>query len=225
MALCTVCGTTLEADARFCTKCGTSVQPAPTPAAILAEPSVSSATPGAATGTAVAPKASAPSPEPPVESPATYSFPSSDPTAPKSSLSQYFVVICIGLILLIGAGISAILYLRTQSPATPGSQAPVWTEPASATGDYLYSLNLGNYPGATPVAVVNLNGETVVAGFVTRDKPEQVVQFYKVRFPISEVTAEGATSHLTATLPNGQRIRIDAEPQGANTQVKIVSAK
>ena len=172
----------------------------------------------------MAPTAVAPTTEPPVESPATYTFPTSDVTAPKSSLSQYFVVICIVLILLIGAGVSAILYLRNQSAAKSESQAPTSTEPTSVSGDYLHSLNLGSYPGATPVAIATLNGEKVIAGFVTRDKPEQVVQFYKVRFPISEVTAEGATSHLAATLPNGERIRIDAEPQGANTQVKIVSA-
>jgi hypothetical protein len=140
-------------------------------------------------------------------------------------LSQYFVVICIGLILLIGAGVSAILYLRNQSAAKVESQPATSTVPGTATGDYLHSLNLGNYPGATPVAIATLNGETVIAGFLTRDKPEQVVQFYRVRFPISEITLAGATSHLSATLPDGQRIRIDAEPQGANTQVKIVSTK
>ena len=223
MALCSVCGTTLEADARFCTKCGTPVQAAAT--ATLSEPTVSSNAPGTAAGTAVAQTASAPEPALPVESPATYTFPDSDITAPKSSLSQYFVVICIGLILLIGAGVSAILYLRNQSAAKVESQPATSTVPVTATGDYLHSLNLGNYPGATPVAIATLNGETVIAGFLTRDKPEQVVQFYRVRFPISEITLAGATSHLSATLPDGQRIRIDAEPQGANTQVKIVSTK
>jgi len=48
------------------------------------------------------------------------------------------------------------------------------------------------------------------------------MQFYKVRFPISEVTTDNLGSHLLATLPNSRRIRIDAEPQGSSTQVKIV---
>jgi hypothetical protein len=83
-------------------------------------------------------------------------------------------------------------------------------------------MNLGNYPGATPVAIATLSGETVVAGFLTRDTPQQVMQYYKVRFPLSTATESEGTANLTATLPDGARIRIHAEPQGGNTQVMVL---
>ncbi len=83
-------------------------------------------------------------------------------------------------------------------------------------------MNLGNYPGATPVAIATLTGETVVAGFLTRDTPHQVVQFYKIRFPVSTTTENEGKGELSATLPGGERIRIQAEPQGTNTQVMVL---
>jgi hypothetical protein len=86
-------------------------------------------------------------------------------------------------------------------------------------------MNLGNYPAATPVAIATLTGETVVAGFLTRDTPQQVVQFYKVRFPASTSSETEGTAELSAILPGGERIRIQAVPQGTNTQVMVLQER
>jgi hypothetical protein len=145
------------------------------------------------------------------------------PIAETSGVSPAVIVISIVLILLIGMAVAASLYLRNQSkPKVEAQKAAAVAAQPAPEDSYIRALNLGNYPAATPVAIVTLNGETVLAGFVTRDRPDQVMQYYRVRLPISDVTTENAASHLSATLPNHQRIRIDAEPQGTNTQVKIV---
>jgi hypothetical protein len=149
---------------------------------------------------------------------------SETPIAPSAGISPFVIVVCAILILLIGIAISATVYLHNQrkSKVAAENAAATASERIPPDDSYIRALNLGNYPAATPVAIVTLNGETVVAGFVTRDRPEQVMQFYKVRFPISDMATDNAGAHLSATLPNNQRIRIDAEPQGTGTQVKVV---
>lgn len=118
----------------------------------------------------------------------------------------------------------------TSSP-TPATSEPtpvaarVTPAPVPSPGpvaDSLRAMNLGNYPGAMPVGIATLTGETVVAGFLTRDTPHQVVQFYKIRFPVSTTAESEGKAELSATLPGGQRIRIQAVPQGTNTQVMVL---
>jgi hypothetical protein len=92
-------------------------------------------------------------------------------------------------------------------------------------GGSIRAMNLGNYPGATPVAIATLTGETVVAGFLTRDTPKQVMQFYKIRFPLSTTNESEEKAELSATLPGGERIRIQAQPQGSNTQVMVLQER
>jgi hypothetical protein len=145
------------------------------------------------------------------------------PISPSSGVSPVVGIICVVLLLLIGIAVSATLYLHNQrKPKVEAEKAAASSPVPAPEDDYIRALNLGNYPAATPVAIVTLTGETVIAGFVTKDRPDQVMQYYKVRFPISDVVSDSAGSHLSATLPNNQRIRIDAEPQGNGTQVKIV---
>jgi Flp pilus assembly protein TadG len=146
------------------------------------------------------------------------------PIEPSAGVSPFVIIVCVVLILLIGIAISATLYLHNQRKPKVAAEkaASIASERTAPDDNYIRALNLGNYPAATPVAIVTLNGETVVAGFVTKDRPDQVMQFYKVRFPISDMATDNAGAHLSATLPNNQRIRIDAEPQGTGTQVKVV---
>jgi hypothetical protein len=117
----------------------------------------------------------------------------------------------------------------TVSPApSQPSPAPATATPAPqpvsppAVAASIRAMKLGSYPGATPVAIATLTGETVVAGFLTRDTPQQVMQYYKVRFPLSATTESEGKTDLTATLPDGARIRIHAEPQGQKTQVLVL---
>jgi hypothetical protein len=211
MKYCAGCGKPLDDAARFCTNCGIRVPSAALPAQ---GPSSSAAAPAPAVAS-VEP--------PPVPTPVTPVMPVYESAAPSSSNSAFVVIICIILLILIGGTVAASLYIHNQrkpkEAATEAASAPQQGAPEES---YIRALNLGNYPAATPVAIATLNGDTVLAGFVTRDRPDQVMQFYKVRFPISEVTTDNLGSHLLATLPNNQRIRIDAEPQGSSTQVKIV---
>ena len=210
MRYCTGCGTSLDDAARFCTNCGIRV-----PAA------VSSAEVPASSAAAAAP-AVAPAVQEPLPSPVT-PVSSYESAAPSSSNSAFIVFICGILLLLIGGTVAATMYVHNQrKPKEEAAQAASAPQAAAPEDTYIRALNLGNYPAATPVAIATLNGDTVIAGFVTRDRPDQVMQFYKVRFPISEVTTDNLGSHLSATLPNNQRIRIDAEPQGSSTQVKVV---
>jgi hypothetical protein len=203
MSICGGCGKSLEDGARFCTNCGIRVQ-APT-----------TVTDSAASSLGAAPAMAPSVPE------SVAVLPVSE-MAPASSGFPFAVIISVVLILLIGAAVSATLYLHNQSRPKVEAQRVAASAQSNNDDDYIHALNLGSYPGASPVAIATLSGETVIAGFVTRDRPEQVMQYYKVRFPISEVTAENAVSHLLASLPNNQRIRIDADSQGTNTQVKIV---
>jgi hypothetical protein len=230
MAFCTSCGKPLENRARFCANCGMAVAASAAMAATL--PEASSVPAGALTAAAASP---AQSPVAPAEAAAqgteTPAVPALAelPLAPEPAISPFLVIICIILVLLIGAGIAATLYLRNQSKpnseAQAGLKAPGAPPAASRSPvipDSIRALNLGNYPGATPVAITTLSGDTVVAGFLTKDRPEQVIQFYKIRFPVSSATSTEGKAQLSARLPAGERIRIDAQPQGASTQVMIV---
>lgn len=214
MTFCTGCGKSLEDGVRFCTNCGIRVKAEGSATA----PPTSTAIPAAV--------AAAPAVEPtqPQLSP-TPSPDYSTPVAASSPNSAFVVIICVILLVLIGGAVSAAMYIRNQRAPKAAAEREEAGQQLSSEDSYLKALNLGSYPGATPVAIVTLNGETVVAGFVTRDRPEQVMQYYKVRFPISELTTDTAGAHLSATLPNQQRIRIDASPQGTATQVKIVRAQ
>jgi hypothetical protein len=152
------------------------------------------------------------------------------PIAPQPSISPFFVIICVILVMLIGAGIAGTVYLQKQrAPKAKAEQSQIPAQPASvpapaappAIPDSVRVLNLGNYPGATPVAIATLTGETVIAGFLTHDTPQQVIQFYKIHFPISSQQESEGKAQLSATLPENQRVRIEAQPQTPNTQVII----
>jgi hypothetical protein len=126
-----------------------------------------------------------------------------------------FVLGIVALALVLGA----FFYFRNF--AKPGTQPPgVALSPADA---YIQSLNLAAYPGATPVAVAGAPGQDVVAAFHTRDTADQVIEFYKVRFPIADSTREEGKSELRAALPSGGHVRIRADAQGNGTDVWIVS--
>jgi hypothetical protein len=212
MSTCSGCGKSLEDGVRFCTNCGIRVQPG------AASPATSVDASGNSSVAASAPARIAPEPQPvPI-------VPVSD-MAPAPRVSPFVIIVCVVLVLLIGFAVLSALYLHSQSGPKVAAQKSEASAQSVAQDDYIHNLNLGSYPAATPVAIVTLNGESVVAGFVTRDRPDQVMQYYKVRFPIAEVSSENGTSHLAATLPNDQKIRIDAQPQGANTQVKIVRVR
>jgi len=83
-------------------------------------------------------------------------------------------------------------------------------------------LNLGAYPGSTAVAVTDESAGEVIAAFQTRDTPQQVIGYYKIRFPVANTSDEEGKSELRAALPNGQQILIQASVQANGTEVHII---
>jgi hypothetical protein len=241
MAFCTNCGKALEEGARFCTNCGAAVLVAvPAPATAASMPVVAVATTAPVTESTVSTSAVREKPAPVVsetelpqaKAPELASYDVSL-TASQSSMSPIFVIICVVMLVLISCGIAGTVYLQRQGKAktqqtaasnsTSNSSTPVPVpSPATPVADSIRAMNLGSYPGATPVAVATLSGETVVAGFLTRDTPQQVMQYYKIRFPVSTMSESEGRAELSTNLPGGERIRIHAEPQGSNTQVIVL---
>lgn len=220
MSFCTGCGKPLGDQARFCSNCGT-------PAASVASAAqvTSAVSPGTATTTAREP-VPVPAPEPQLLMPQS------------NGGSPVLVIVATLLILLIGAGVGATLYMRRQPDTNQAAKETVTTvgnstseavtsgaptNPSSNGPDnYIRNLNLGAYPGASAIAVTDESAGEVIAAFRTRDTPEQVIGFYKVRFPVANATSEEGNLKLRAALPNGQRILIQAVSQANVTEVHII---
>ena len=203
MSFCTACGKSVLDGAKFCTSCGAALSAA----AADPEPSLSTTKAAAATALAMAPA------EP--ESPATSYEP-----APGGDSSSAFLIVGLALLVLIVLAVSAIFYFRGQSSKKTASPPAAAAAPSKTTGP-APNLNLANYPGSTPMAVID-GGQDVIAAFRTRDTPQQVIGFYKVRFPVSTTTGDERQSELQAELPDGQRIRVHAEQGSGGTEVHII---
>lgn len=220
MSYCTGCGRPLEDQARFCTSCGTPV------ASVASAAQVTSAGAPAAESTPAGEPDPVAAPEPQLLMPQS------------SSGSPVLIIVGILLAVLIGAGVGATLYLRRQPDSkqvpretmtTAGngtaeaatSEAPT-NSSSSEPNTYIRNLNLGSYPGASAIAVTDESAGEVIAAFQTRDTPEQVIGFYKIRFPVANASSEEGKSELRAALPNGQQILIQAATQASGTEVRII---
>jgi len=210
MNYCTGCGKPLDPGAKFCSTCGASVPLAGT-GTPLSDDSVPVAG-GAPTAAAFAPAVSS-------EAPMTPDYVGN----PSQGSSSALIVVGIILVLLIGIGIGAIIYFRSQS-AKPESQKIAGGDhsPDVAGDTYLQSLNLASYPGSTAAAVANDTGENVIAAFRTRDTPQQVIGYYKIRFPVADVVGQEGQSELRAALPDGEHVVIRAIQGQNGTSVLII---
>lgn len=132
--------------------------------------------------------------------------------SPQGGRSSLLAVVVVGLVILFSAAVAGAWYYRTHT-------GQVAANPAGRSED---SLNLGKYPGSTPIRISNSQDEYVVASFLTRDTPDQVIGYYKVRFPVSETTRTENSAELSAALAGGSNIRISAQSQSNGTEVKIV---
>jgi hypothetical protein len=108
----------------------------------------------------------------------------------------------------------------------PANQAGAASSNAASTpseGDaYLRSLNLGSYPGSTPAAITTDTTENVVSAFQTRDTPQQVIGYYKVRFPVADTIGDSSKSELRAAFPGGAHVVIRAMQQPNGSLVYII---
>ena len=201
MSFCTSCGRALEVGARFCTSCGNPVQ----------STSVSSANP---------PVVVAPAPTPELVSvPPLADVPFS---TERNRPSMPLIVVGIVLVILIGLAVGSTLYMRKEpaSNAAPKSVDNASNSPDA--DDYLRNLNLASYPGSTPAAITTDSTENVITAFQTRDTPQQVIGYYKVRFPVADTIGDAEKSELRAALPNGAHVVIRAMQQASGSLVYII---
>jgi len=190
MGFCTQCGSSFEAGAQFCTRCGARSVGA-----------VASEVASAGAGTAVQPAL-----EPVMPLPLK--------GAPNSNKPMIIAVI---VVLLVAGGAAYYFFSQPKSsvpaPIVNGSQSSSTT---------LETYGLQNYPGARPTPVFGDGAGRVIAAFETSDSPEQVMGFYRVRFPVSEVISAETGLVLTADM-NGSGIEVRAEPMAHGSRVQITS--
>ncbi len=96
---------------------------------------------------------------------------------------------------------------------------------ASPADALIRSLNLPQYPGSKPAIVSSNSTEEIIAAFQTRDTPQQVMGFYKIRFPVADTLGQQGQSELRATLATGEHIVVRAASQSEGTLVTIIRPK
>jgi hypothetical protein len=215
MNFCTSCGKQLETGTQFCTSCGQHIE---TPS------SSASSIPNSVQATA---RAAAPA-----QAPEYTTAPQWDDPVAKEVGGTPTALIAIGIVLviLIGIGVGVTLYMRNQvknkasAVQTRVEQAnggSIGSDKSSSTDAYLRSLNLGAYPGSTPATISTDTTEDVISAFQTRDTPQQVIGYYKVRFPVADTIGAPGQSELRAALPSGHII-VRATQQGSGSLVYII---
>jgi hypothetical protein len=209
VGFCTTCGGEQESGAKFCTNCGTRANGG------------ASAGSGAAVQPApeAPPVTTTPSPALPVTD-APQSYPDSPfyPESAKQSSSGLAKGIAIvSAIVIIGCAI-AYYFLAPQKPKGPAPIIDGMQQASSAPAAQTFGLE--KYPGARPVSASGSDTEQVLAAFETNDNPSQVMGYYRVRFPVAQVTADPTHSTLSADL-NGRQVLITADALIHGSRVRI----
>lgn len=198
MAFCTSCGAQMADDARFCAGCGAPAQ-GPTPVA-------------GAGGVPPAPV-----------------------TMGKSSALQIVlfvlvVVVVLGVLATAGAFLFGYRFLRrARIEAGPGSATVVTPmgrisrseDPVAIAKD----LGVDVYPGARSLPgakAVDIAGFKVIsARFETDDPPDKVAQFYRARFPKSEIQVRDRGRQTLVVNTSKGMIAIKVRPSGDGTRIDI----
>lgn len=194
MSFCGKCGSSLEPGAHFCGTCGSQLAP------------VQSNGSGTAVQVAVA------EPEPTPSSVPFEHYPVATST-PGSGVKPFFIVVA--TVILLGAAVAYML-LR---PSRPKGPAPIIDGLAVSSAN-VSTYGLEKYPGARSVPVYGGSAEPVVASFESNDSPSQVMGYYRVRFPVSEVSYDPTGATLYADM-NNQRVVVHAEPLVHGSRVRI----
>lgn len=127
------------------------------------------------------------------------------------------MIIAVIFVLLVAGGAAYYFFSQPKSSAP----APIVDGPQSSSAA-LETYGLQNYPGARPTPVFGEASGRVIAAFETSDSPEQVMGYYRVRFPVSEVISTETGLVLTADM-NGSGIEVRAEPMAQGSRVQITS--
>jgi hypothetical protein len=207
MGFCTTCGGALDPGAKFCTNCGMKAyggESAGGGSAVQAAPE----TPRVAEVAQLAPVISAPQ-----------SYPESPfyPDAPKQSsggLGKGITVIAV--IVIVGCAI-AYYFL---SPRKPHGPAPIIDGTQTSAVFAVQTFGLERYPGARPVSANSSDAEQVLAAFETNDTPAQVIGYYRVRFPVAQLTIDPTHPTLSADM-NDRQVLITADALVHGSRVRI----
>ena len=217
MAFCTNCGSTMDANAHFCTKCGKSVTPSATaPAATAAAPAQSYA--------------------PPAQ---TYTPQAVAPSSGGSNVLK-IVLIVVGVFVLIGVlSAAGMIYTahrirnrirngiyvsqngKDSTVDTPFGRASTSKSDARSVAR---QIGVDVYPGAE-------GGESSTAQFgnmttaslklTTDDSLDKVAAFYKSRFPNAMVSQEGSNKFTLVGGDKDGTLTITAESYGSGTRIEI----
>lgn len=216
MAFCTNCGSTMDATAHFCPRCGKAANPAATTSAAAAAAPAQSYTPGA---------------------PQTYT-----PPPPSAGSSNVLKIILGGIAVFVVIGIlctAAMLYVVhkvrdrvrngvhiTQNGRDSVVDTPFGRATTSQTDARSVARQIGVdlYPGS-------VGGESSTAQFgsmttaslklTTSDSVDKVASFYKSRYPHAMVTTEGSDKFTLVSSENDGTLTLTAQSYGSETRIDI----
>jgi len=209
MAFCTKCGAQMQENVKFCTSCGAAADAAPATQNTVSAPAAAAAAPAVATAT-------------PTASPAKKGM------STGLKIVLIVVAIVVGLAIVAAVGIS---YFVTKTVKVDGDTVTINTPGGSLTAntdskDALKELGVEGYPGATAsenAGVFSAGGSTWGgAEFTTSDSVEQVLNFYKSKYPNAMVqTYGGETANLMVTVNKESLINITIQREEGVTKINL----
>jgi hypothetical protein len=112
------------------------------------------------------------------------------------------------------------LYLLSVKPK-PSGPAPIIDGRASGASQ---TFGLELYPGAHLIPSTNYGVGIAIAAFETTDSPSQVMGYYRIRFPVSEVTVTDSGQMLVADM-NGRQVTVRADALVDGSRVSITYSR
>jgi hypothetical protein len=210
MGACANCGSFQEPGVKFCTSCGTRAsvgESASNGTAVQAAPELRPA----ATALAETPQAG--------EIPSSYPESPFYPESKSGSGGLGRGIAIVAVVVIVGCALGY-YFLAPQKPKGP---API-IDGRQNVATTVQTFGLEKYPGARPVAASSSDTEQVAVAFETNDTPQQVIGYYRVRFPVAQVTTDPTHSTLSAEM-NGNQVLITADALVRGSRVRISFSK
>ncbi len=208
MAFCTSCGSMMDDNAHFCTKCGKNVTPL-----------VASSGPAAAAKPA--PMAAAPVAVQPQKSGGIL----------KIILIIVAVLVILGILAVAGIGYGVYRMRKNMRITQHGNSATIETPFGKVSGgavdgfEAMRKIGVDAYPGASQVGQASSatlgNLSTVNVVLTTGDSVEQVADFYRKRFPTTVVTSSHEDKFSLVARDADSTVTIVAERSAGATKIVI----